>query len=614
MRRRNRLGPIVSRRGLLLGTAQGAAFGALGLQLYRMQVLDHRPYGALATENSISERLIAPERGIITDRLGTVLAGNRRYWRALFIAVQARDPVKVVERFAHIIPLSEGECSRIDRDLKDKPRFVPILLKDDLDWSATARIEVHAPDLPGVFIDAGSVRFYPLAKRSAHVIGYVDRPTQREVAHDRVLALPGARVGRSGVERAHNEALQGVPGIVQTEVNVHGSVVRELDRSHSKHGATVQATLDAQLQIMAANSLGENVGAAVMLGAKGDVLLMASAPGFDPALFDNGVPAEIWSEWLDDPRRPLTNRATGGLYAPGSAFKPNVALAALDCGAITVETHFLCPGYLKLGDHVFYCWQHSGHGNVNVISALEQSCDVFFYYAALATGIDRIARMGRKLGLIGPLDIGMPNTEPGFLPTRAWSRKRRLIWTKGDTVIQGIGQGYTQVTPLGLATMTIRIATGRAVQPHLTRAVGQTLYRDFDETSWPDLGLDDRHLAAVRQGMIEAVNTPLGTAYASRLNVPGLHMAGKTGTAQVHGLTTGEEKANYNDALLPLAFRPNAFFIAFAPTDVPRYAAAIVVEHGNEGAACAAPIARDLITAALSREAEMPSAPAGTIA
>ena len=612
MKRERQLRPIFTRRALLLGAAELGVFGLLGLRLYRMQVLEHGRYATLAKHNSINERLVAPLRGLITDRYGTVLAGNKRHWRAMFMMIEAPDPRAVVERFSRIVDLDAGETARIMRDLVGKPHYIPLLLKDYLDWNDMARIEVNATDLPGVFVDVGASRVYPFGAQLAHLIGYVARPTQKEAASDPVLALPGMRIGRAGVERVRDDVLRGTPGIVQTEVNVHGSVVRVLDRDNGVQGRTVQTTLDAGLQTIAAQRLSGQSGAAVMIDTtNGELLAMASQPSFDPSLFDTGVPESVWKSWMSDPRHPMSDRATRGLYAPGSTFKPCAALAALQCGAITPETTFFCPGYLKLGNHIFYCWDHYGHGHVNVVSALQQSCDVFFYHVALAVGIDRIAAMGRRLGLIGKLPLGLPAVSEGFLPTTAWARKRRLVWTKGNTVIQGIGQGYTQVTPLGLATMTARIATGRAVEPHIARGIGHDLlHRDMPDR-WPHLGLDERGLAAVRQGMFDVVNTPKGTGYASRLALPGVFMAGKTGTAQVHDNTQAEEKANLDDATLPWKFRPNAFFIAFAPVHAPRVAVAVAVEHGNEGASASAPIARDLVTAALTRD--LTAAPPGTV-
>ncbi len=344
-------------------------------------------------------------------------------------------------------------------------------------------------------------------------------------------------------------------------------------------------------------------GAAVVLDAtSGEILAMASSPSFDPSLFDKGVPAATWTEWMTDPKHPLLNKATAGLFAPGSTFKPTVALAALKCGALTEDTLLTCPGFLKLGDHIFWCDNHDAHGTITVTSALQVSCDVFFYQVAMMTGIDRMAEMAYQLGIGTDLGVDLPNATPGLVPTHAWARQHGIHWVEGSTVVQGIGQGYTQATPLALATMIARVATGMAVGPHITRRVGGQLQSGSQANAWAPLDIDDRHLAVVRQGLFEVVNTPKGTAYDARLTLPNVQMAGKTGTAQVHNASAAEKARNFNELTLPWADRPNALFVAFAPYDNPRYAAAVVVEHGNWGGMAAAPIARDLLTYAITHD------------
>ncbi|HQT67731.1 MAG TPA: penicillin-binding protein 2 [Acetobacteraceae bacterium] len=603
MKREAKRGPVFTRRALIIGGVQVAAFGALATRLYRMQVEQHDRYATLAQQNSISERLIAPERGLITDRFGTILAGNKQHWRALFMLSEARDPHAVLARFASLIALSDDEMARINHDLAGRPRYIPVMLKDYLDWDDMARIEVNAPDLPGVIVDVGSSRLYPFAPNLAHTIGYVARPSQTEAAADPLLALPGMRVGRSGVERAQDEALRGSPGVSQTEMNVHGQVVRVLNSDPGVAGDTVQLSLDMGMQQLAGQRLQGQIGSAIVLDAtNGEILAMASEPSFDPALFDKGVPETQWKAWMGDKQHPLTDRSTSGLYAPGSTFKPTVALAALDCGAITGATIFNCPGYFKLGNHTFYCDLRTGHGDMNVVSAIQQSCDVFFYRTALAAGIEHIAAMAKRLGIGTDLGVDLPGVLPGQVPDREWARKRHITWVQGNTVVQGIGQGYTTVTPISLATMAARIATGVAVGPHITRRIAGVMQQGAVAAEYPSLGLDERHLALVRQGMFEAVNTQAGTAYAARLTLPGVAMAGKTGTAQVHNDTAAEEVANFNFANVPYDERPNALFVCFAPIEAPRYAAAIIVEHGIWGAQSAAPIAHDLMTYALTRD------------
>jgi penicillin-binding protein 2 len=602
-----------TRRALLLGTAQLGIFAAIGARLYDLQVSQHGKYATMAKANSISERLTAPRRGLIIDRFGTILAGNQQHWRASFMQALAPDPHAVLANFERLVPLTDEEKARIQADLADRPGYIPVMLKDYLDWPDMAALEVNTPDLPGVIVEVGSSRFYPAGPVLAHAIGYVARPNQREAENDPALALPGMRIGRSGVELVNDLALRGTPGFVQSETNVRGEVVRVVDRDNGTLGQTVTTTLDSGMQALAMQRFGTDTGAAVVLDAtNGEILTMVSTPSFDPSLFDKGVPDAVWRQWVTDPQRPLQNKATSGLFAPGSTFKPTVALAALKAGALTPDTVLDCPGFLKLGDHTFWCDNHTAHGNITVTTALQVSCDVFFYKTALRTGIDLISEMATKLGLGTDLQTDVPGVATGLVPSHDWATSRGIHWVEGDTVVQGIGQGYTMLTPISMATAVARIATGRIVNPHITKRVGDDPQISLDPPDGALLDVDEQHLTVVRQGMFEVVNTPAGTAYAARLTLPGVQMAGKTGTAQVHNDTAAESVRNFNDNSMPWAERPNALFIAFAPVDQPRYAASVVVEHGLWGAQSAAPIAHDLMTYALSRNSNGTGVPIGT--
>jgi penicillin-binding protein 2 len=595
--------PAFTRRAALVGVAQLGIFGAIGTRLYKLQVQEHGKYAMLAQQNSISERLVAPERGLITDRFGVILAGNQQHWRALFMQAEVPDPAAVLDNFAQLVPLSPDERARIETDLGNRPRYIPVLLKDFLEWPEMAAIEVNTPNLPGVIVEVGASRVYPFGPALAHTVGYVARPNQQEAKTDTVLALPGMRIGRTGAEAAQDLALRGEPGFVQTETNVHGEIVRQVAHDSGTPGEIVTLSLDAGLQALAVQSLGTNAGAAVVLDAlTGEILAMASNPAFDPSLFDKGVPADVWAGWMADPAHPLQNKATAGLFAPGSTFKPTVALAALKYGSLTADTVLTCSGSFTLGDHQFWCDNHVAHGSITLTTALQVSCDVFFYQVALGVGVDRIAEMAHQLGIGIDLQMDLPNASPGLVPTIAWAASRGVHWAPGNTVVQGIGQGYTQVTPIAQATMIARIASGLAVGPHITRRLGGQLQDGAEPSDWPALDVDDRHLAIIRQGLFEVVNTPSGTAYNARLMIPNVQMAGKTGTAQVHNNTAAEKQKNFNDATMAWADRPNGLFVGFAPYTAPRYAAAVIIEHGLWGAQSAAPVARDLLTYAIEND------------
>jgi penicillin-binding protein 2 len=608
-----------TRRAVVIGAAQLGLFGAIAAKLYNLQVVQHGKYATLAQANSISERLIAPERGLITDRFGVILAGNEQHWRASFLKAQCPDPQGVLDNFSQLVALSDDERARIDADIADRPEYIPVLLKDFLQWPEMAAIEVNTPNLPGVIIEVGSSRVYPFGPALAHTVGYVGRPDQAEAKSDTVLALPGMRIGRTGAEAGQDQPLRGAPGFVQTETNVHGEVVREVASDGGTPGQTVALSIDTGLHTLALQRLGTQPGVAVVLDAQtGEVLTMASNPGFDPSWFDKGVPTDIWKGWMADPMHPLQDRAIAGLYAPGSTFKPTVALAALKCGSLTADTYLTCTGSFTLGDHLFWCDNHTAHGTINLTTALQVSCDVFFYQVALGVGENNIAAMAAQLGIGTDLQMDIPHASPGLVPTLEWARAHDIHWAPGNTVVQGIGQGYTQVTPMALATMMARIASGIAVGPHVTRRVGGALQVGANATDWPALDVDDRHLALVRQGLFEVVNTPQGTAYADRLMLPNVQMAGKTGTAQVHNDTAAEKMKNFNALRMAWQDRPNGLFVGFAPYDNPRYATAVIVEHGNWGAKSAAPIARDLLTYAIlndpaGRDAPLGSQPAAAI-
>ncbi|HTB43732.1 MAG TPA: penicillin-binding protein 2 [Acetobacteraceae bacterium] len=604
MRRETRRTGVFTRRALLLMGGQAALLGGLGVRLYQVQVAEAARYRTLSDENRISARMIAPPRGRILDRFGVVVAGNQTNWRAVLVAEQTNDVDATLDAFSQIIPLADHERARITRDVHRHRRFIPVMVRDFLTWDDMARIEVNAPDLPGIVVDAGTTRMYPFGEQLAHVVGYVAPPTEADVADDPLLSLPGIRIGRAGLEKYHDMALRGRAGAVQLEVNALGRVIRELDREEGQQGDEVGLTIDAGLQQAVLGHLGDESASAVVLDCRnGEVMAMATTPSFDPSLFNSGVPQAQWAEWSADKRAPLINKATHGLYAPGSTFKMAVAVAALEARTLSPTDRINCPGYLDLGDARFHCWRKGGHGSLDLRGGLKNSCDVFFYEVARRTGIDRIAAMANRFGLGTDLEIDLPSQRSGLIPTREWRIAQGHPWNLGDTIVSGIGQGYIQVTPLQLATYVARVATGRAVQPHLTRKLAGEAQPGAEASDWPLMRITDRSFAQVRDGMWAVVNEQGGTAPQARLTDPRWQMAGKTGSAQVRRVSREQrENTNFDSAKLPWEYRPHALFVCYAPYDAPRYAVSVVVEHGNAGAQMAGPIARDIMTDALQRD------------
>ena len=611
---KDRLGAVFTRRALLLGAGQIGVLGALAAKLYQVQVAEGERYATLAETNRVSARLTAPPRGRVLDRSGTVLAGNRLNWRALFTAEHAADVGGVLDAFSRIVPFADHERARVEREVRRRRRFIPVVLREFLSWEDMARIEVNAPDLPGVLVDVGTTRLYPYGPVLAHVVGYVAPPPEGETGDDPMLALPGIRVGRAGMERVHDLKLRGRAGVVRVEVNAVGRVIRELDRQEGTPGQDLGLTVDAELQAMAIRRLGEESASAVVMDCRnGEVLAMATNPSFDPVPFNAGVSQAQWLEWTRNRRTPLINKAAAGLYAPGSTFKMAVALAGLEARAIAPADRVRCPGHFDLGDTRFHCHSRRGHGSVDMRSAIKLSCDVYFYEVARRVGIDRIAAMANRLGLGVELGIELPGARKGLMPTRAWRMAQGKAWNLGDTISCGIGQSFIQTTPLALATYAARIATGRAVQPHLTRSLGGVLQRGIQAADWPDLGLPDRALQLMREGMWAVVNEG-GTGGSARLTLPGVQMAGKTGSTQVRRVSRDQRERGFKSDKLPWEFRPHALFVCYAPHDAPRYAVAVVVEHGNAGSVAAAPVARDIMHAALTRDPARQEAPGARVA
>ena len=605
---------IFTRRALVLGVGQLALFGFLGSRLYRLQSEEGERYTMLAEENRVSARLLSPPRGRVLDRNGQVVAGNRLNWRALLVAEQTQDVGATLETLSRIIPLQDHERARIEREVRRRRRFVPVMVREFLSWEEMARIEVNAPDLPGILIDVGTTRLYPEGEHLAHIVGYVAPPAERDMDGDPLLELPGIRVGRAGVERHHDLALRGRAGAVQLEVNAVGRVIRELDRREGVAGQEVQISVDAELQKTIRGRIEEGTSVVVMDARNGEILAMASQPSFDPNVFNAGVSGAQWRQWTANRATPLINKATNGLYAPGSTFKMIVALAALEARVAVPGERVHCPGHLDLGDTRFHCWQRHGHGGVDMRQAVKLSCDVYFYEMAKRVGIDRIAAMANRFGLGVDLDIELPGTRRGLVPTRAWRQAQGKPWALGDTVVHGIGQGFYQLTPLSLATMTARLATGRAVQPHLTRSVGGRPVRGTRAEDWPSLGIPERDLRLMREGMWAVVNEEGGTARTSRLP-PGLgQMAGKTGSVQVRRVTREQRERGFKVENQPREWRPHALFVAFAPHDNPLYAVSVVVEHGMSGSGAAAPLARDVMVDVFNRFRTPPAPPGPRVA
>jgi penicillin-binding protein 2 len=591
-----------TRRALFLAGGQVLLVSGLVGRLYYLQVVEADTYRMLADDNRINMRLLPPLRGRITDRFGEGIAVNRQTYQLVLVSEQTESVADTLDRIAALIDLSESDIRWVLKETSRRSDFVPVTVREGLSWSEVTRIEVNLPELPGVLIEEGQSRFYPYGELAAHVTGYVGAVSEAELTtSEPLLELPGFRTGKNGVEKIFEAELRGNAGTRQVEVNAFGRVIREIARQDAATGEDLTLTIDMGLQGFAARTLGEEAGSVVVMDLlNGDVLALVSSPAFDPNAFNQGLTSEAWQALLNDPKAPLINKAIAGQYPPGSTFKMIVAMAALEMGLMTTEDTVYCPGHYTLGNHTFHCWRRWGHGHVGMVEALKQSCDVYFYDVAHQVGVDKIAEMAERFGFGAVTDIELTGERAGLVPTKAW--KESVIgesWLGGETLNVGIGQGYMLATPMQLAVMAARLGNGTSqVIPRIARSTN-----GLDVPIFETLDIAPEVLAVVREGMVAVVNDPVGgTAYGARIEDEGMEMAGKTGTAQVRRITTADREANRDLEDIPWNERDHALFVAYAPLHAPRYACAVVIEHGGGGSTAAAPVARDVLREAQRRQ------------
>ena len=594
----------LTRRGLLIGGLQVGFAGVLAWRMKNLQVDQADQYRLLADENRINVRLIPPARGEIYDRNGVVLAKNEPSYRITILPEDAGDIDMVLRKLSYLVYISPDDIKRIKAEAKRSAPFLPVTVLNRVSWDDISRVAVNSPALPGIATEVGLSRQYPLEKNFAHVVGYVgpvsERDLQRSEDSDPLLRIPRFQIGKVGVEAKYETTLRGRAGAKRVEVNALGRVMRELDRREGTAGANLHLTVDAKLQAYTTARLGtESASVVVMDCTTGDILSIASVPGYDPNKFVRGISYKDYGELRDNDHRPLASKTVQDAYPPGSTFKMVTVLAALEAGLITPNETFYCPGHLEVSGRKFHCWKSGGHGNVNLEASLRESCDVYYYELALKAGIDAISDMAFRLGLGVDHNIPMSAVTSGLVPTREWKeRVRGTDWVVGDTVNASIGQGYVSSSPLQLAVMTARLASGKMINPRLIKSI-DGLAQNTD-TGFADLGINENSLRFVRRAMFAVSNDRKGTAYGSRIINDAFRLAGKTGTSQVRNITEAERRQGVtSNADLPWERRDHALFVNYAPYDNPKIAVATVVEHGGGGSAAAAPIGRDITLQAL---------------
>ncbi|CAA9492072.1 MAG: Peptidoglycan D,D-transpeptidase MrdA [uncultured Sphingomonas sp.] len=591
-----------SRRMMLLGAAQ-AGIGALLIgRMSWLSIAENEHYQLLSESNRVQLIVVPPRRGWIVDRKGKPIAINRSDFRVDIIPDQLERPAQTLATLRRLLNLSPDDFERILRELKGSKGYQPVQVAENVPYEQYAGVTVRLPELAGVQPMRGFSRFYPAGPAVGHLIGYVGAASAAEYEKEKnpLLITPGFKIGKEGLEETLESRLRGIPGGQRVELTARGKLVRELTPKPDRSGGTVQLAIDADLQEFTARRMGEESGSAVILDClTGDILAMVSMPAYDPNSFSDGIGSMEWKNLSEDPRKPLLNKVLNSLYPPGSTIKPMGALALLRHG-INPTDRVHCGGGYQLGNRFFRCLGR--HGSVDMRRAIAKSCNTYFYAMGNRIGYDRIAPMARQLGLGQKFDLPVVSQNYGTVPDSAWkarkyAQNRRVVerpdWTNSDTLNASIGQGFLIVNPIQLAVMAARIASGRNLQPRL---VG------VSRKPAPLIGLDPRHLEAVRGGMWEVVNGD-GTAGASRLPLDGIEMSGKTGTAQVRRLSASASRGQGGDWI----YRDHGLFVFFAPSDKPRYAGAVVIEHGMGGARAAAPVAKDALTFLFDRQKALAS-------
>ena len=585
---------MFSRRHLILAAAQGGLFAILAGRLQYLQVAQSETYSTLAEANRVNINELSSERGRIRDRFGEVLADNDQRFQIILVPEQAGDLQATLAALQGVLSLSGRQMRDLKRRIRRAPKFKPLVAVDDVSWEDFSKFNLNIPFLRGVEAKVADKRIYPEKQALAHLVGYVGTKTVEDVR--RLGNIVGDVVGRSGVEREYEDALRGEPGVRHVEVNAYGRTIRELRTRPGKPGEDLHLTISADMQRYLTERMQGHSGSAIIMDVDtGELVSLVSTPAFDPNEFSRGIDAKKWDALLTHEKKPLMNKALRGQYAPGSTFKMLVALAALEADLIKPEEEVSCTGKYEYGGEQFHCWRNDGHGPINMVQAIEQSCDTYFYDLALRVGIDRIEEMAKRFGFGQATGVDLGGEKSGIVPGRDWKRANYDIgWRPGETVITGIGQGYLLSTPLQLSVMTAALANGgKIVTPRVSKPQEAVEPRQ--------LAVNQDALALIRYGLYAAVNRPDGTAYASSLLIDGQRMSGKTGTVQVRRISLDERETGViPNSELDWHLRDHSLFVGYVPHNRPRYAVTVVVEHGGGGAYVAAPIARDAMIRLLS--------------
>jgi penicillin-binding protein 2 len=603
---------LINGRLLVAALISILVFSVVIVRLVVLQVFEYEHFDSLSNRNRVDIEPLPPQRGLIYDRNGVLIAENIPTFSLEMVPEKVADVEATLNELSKLLALTDEDIADFQDRLKRHRRFQQVVIRQRLTEAEVARFSANRYRFPGVDIQGRLIRHYPQGNLFAHAVGYVGRINERELQIIDQQDYKGTlQIGKTGVEKEYEELLHGEVGYRQVETNVQGRIVRELMSVSSHSGDDLFLNLDINLQRVASESLTDFNGSVVAMDPRsGGVLALVSKPDFDPNLFVSGISSKDYAELRDSPERPLYDRALRGSYPPGSTLKPFVALAGLELGVVTEHSKTYCPGWYTLPghDHRYRCWKHHGHGMMDMNDAVAQSCDVYFYDLAHTLGIDRLHQFLDLFGFGHETGIDIPSESSGLSPSREWKRaSRNQAWFPGETLISGIGQGFNQTTPIQLAHATSTLAMRGVMQePQVVRAsrkAGQSEMELRGSERVNSLPMQDsQHWEAVVDSMVEVIHGERGTARHVGKDMP-FKIAGKTGTAQVFGIAQDEK---YDAETLERKLHDHALFIAFAPADKPEFVVAVVVENGGSGSKTAAPIARKMMIEHFGLELDEP--------
>ena len=582
---------ILNRRAFFLLIMKAGLFSILGWRLFNIQITNSKKYKTLSKNNQINIEILYPIRGIITDRSGNIIATNIKIFDLYIIPEGTKNINETLNKLSTFIKLDFSKKREIIELSKKVKKFEKIKIYQNLDWQTLELLEANKNYLDGIQLIEGYQRIYPKKEIFSHLIGYVNKPSKKDINLPYISRMPLLNIGQQGIEKSFNIDLVGKPGNREVEVNAKGRIIREISKQTSIKGKNITLSLDSVLQEFTLNKLLDyKAGSIVVMDINsGNILSMASTPNFDSNYIIKKPNKKYWNSLLNNSLSPLTDRSIQGLYSPGSTFKMIVAIAGLKYGFTKPGKKINCEGKIEFGDRLFHCWKTRGHGNMDIITAIQESCDVFFYELAIKVGIDKIAKVAKDFGLGQIYSLKLLNQKKGIIPSKKWKKEKlNKKWYGGETLIAAIGQGYVLTTPLQLAVMISRIASGgKKILPSIIK---NNKLEDFEI-----MKEYTKEIAIVRKAMFKVVNEKKGTANKSKAK--NFVFSGKTGTSQVKKITLAErESVDFRNIEIAWENRDHALFVGYMPSDNPKYAISVVIEHGGSGAATAAPIAKDIFS------------------